>query len=349
MNTKLKFRSQPSKKLNNKKFLKKLSFINAQACKLIQENKYKESIDLLKNVEELQDFYEIQFNMGICHKKMDEEELAAKCFARAVEIKNDDIDALTLLGGSLTQIGQLDEAIDVFKKLIKIRPEYADHHNDLGICYRIKYEHEKAIEKFKDAISLNPNHYYAYSNWGIILKTQKKFQEALIAYKKSLEINPQCFEALLNIANAYIELNNYSEAENFYKKALKINPNSAELYNNYGSCLLDQNKVREAKQMYEKSYSLRPNHPENLKNIAVMNIRLTGNTKEIIQLLEKAMAINPYDANIRALLSFQYFKDNQFEKFKEFYVYRLYKTGELNHKPPNLLPDYRNVGVLKNK
>ena len=44
-----------------------------------------------------------------------------------------------------------------------------------------------------------------------------------------------------------------------------------------------------------------------------MNIRLTGNTKEIIQLLEKAMAINPYDANIRALLSFQYFKDNQFE------------------------------------
>ena len=47
MNTKLKFRSQPSKKLNNKKFLKKLSFINAQACKLIQEHKYKESIDLL--------------------------------------------------------------------------------------------------------------------------------------------------------------------------------------------------------------------------------------------------------------------------------------------------------------
>ena len=69
-----------------------------------------------------------------------------------------------LLGISAAQLGKLDKAIDAFKKVICVAPDYADAYNNMGNVLKNQGKLEEAIEAYNKAISIKPDYAEAWNN-----------------------------------------------------------------------------------------------------------------------------------------------------------------------------------------
>ena len=74
------------------------------------------------------------------------------------------------MGAAFTQLGQTDQAIIAFQKVVTIKPDYADVYNNMGLALNKKGELDAAITAYEKAISLKPNYAEAYNNMGVSLR-----------------------------------------------------------------------------------------------------------------------------------------------------------------------------------
>jgi len=85
----------------------------------------------------------------------------------AIKIKPDYAEAHNNLGGALVAEGKNEEAISHFKMAIKIKPDYARLYNNLGNALLAEQKTEEAISQYKMAINLKPDYAKAYHNLGV--------------------------------------------------------------------------------------------------------------------------------------------------------------------------------------
>ena len=104
------------------------------------------------------------------------------------------------LGISAAQLEKFDTAIDAFKKVTSIAPDYADAYNNMGNALKNQGKLEEAIEAYNKALSIKPEYAEAYYNMGIALQDQGKLDEAVSIYNKALAIRPEYAEAHRNLS-----------------------------------------------------------------------------------------------------------------------------------------------------
>ena len=104
---------------------------------------------------------------------------------------------------------------------------------------------ESAIEKFKKAVSIDEKFAFAWDNLGISYRKTKQYDKAIEAYKKSLEIYDQGRLPLLNIAITYNLNEQYEEAISHYEKFISIYSGDPEGYYGLGLILYTQDKEEE--------------------------------------------------------------------------------------------------------
>ncbi len=108
-------------------------------------------------------------NMGMLFKQRGEVEKALEQYQTVVRETPKNVLALGGLGDCWMTLERYDEAIQVYKKALKILPEGDEKlniQNDLGVCYFKKSEMEKAIAEFKAVLQKSPNHVNAIYNLG---------------------------------------------------------------------------------------------------------------------------------------------------------------------------------------
>jgi tetratricopeptide (TPR) repeat protein len=62
-----------------------------------------------------------------------------------------------LRGGDLAESGQYDAAIAEIREAIRLKPDFAEAHNNLGYALYATGQHDAAIAEFSEAIRLNPD------------------------------------------------------------------------------------------------------------------------------------------------------------------------------------------------
>ena len=100
-----------------------------------------------------------------------------------------------ILGTSAAQTGMLDLAINAFKNVIELNPNYAQAHNNMGLTLKEQGKLDEAIEAYKRSISLNPDYAEAFCNMGHVLQDQDNLDEAIKVYKTSITLQPDKSEA----------------------------------------------------------------------------------------------------------------------------------------------------------
>ena len=84
-------------------------------------------------------------------------EAAVAAGREAIRLKPDDAYAHFNLGIALTSQGKLDEAIAEFRTAIRLKPDYAVAHINLGIALTDQGKLDEAIAEFRTAIRLKPD------------------------------------------------------------------------------------------------------------------------------------------------------------------------------------------------
>ena len=81
------------------------------------------------------------------------------------------------MGNALVVQNNLEKAIDLFKKAISLKPDYAEAYNNMGLALHFQDKSEEAIVAYKKSISLDPDYADAHKNLGYVLLRSGKLRE----------------------------------------------------------------------------------------------------------------------------------------------------------------------------
>ncbi len=162
---------------------------------------------------------------------------AQKIYLDLIEKNKNNYLLHNLVGTTYLQLNDYDRAISHLENSIKLKPDFADNYNNIGIALSEKKKFEKAISCYEKAIEIKQNYFDAYLNMGIAFKNLKKFNNAIKSLEICIQINPNNARAYLNLGNIFVILKKYEEAKNFFDKAIKLNKNYCEAYSNRAELL----------------------------------------------------------------------------------------------------------------
>jgi len=183
-------------------------------------------------------FAEAYFQIGYCLGKLGRYPEAIEPYRRAIRIEPDDIDTLNNLCVAYGMVGRYNEAIETCKEAIRIKADLPEVYNNLGWTYHRIGRYQEAIEFCKQAIRIKPDFAFAHYNLGNNYVALKKFDEAIESYKQTIRIRFDYAEGHSNLGAAYNQMGRYDEAIESYKQAILIKPGLAEAHLNLGMTYL---------------------------------------------------------------------------------------------------------------
>lgn len=116
-----------------------------------------------------------------------------------------------ILGESLVELQQYDEAEAVLQEEIKLEPKSPFAYNALGWAYQRHYKYEEAIAQYKKQIEITPEAFAPHANLGVLLSSRRRCGEAMPELEKSLTLSPEQSRALLAQGKCDIDLGNTSK------------------------------------------------------------------------------------------------------------------------------------------
>lgn len=122
-------------------------------------------------------------------------------------------------GTALAVKGDIDGAIEKFKKAVEIGPYYCLAHYGLGKAYLYKYGMlDQAIIHLRESVKLDGRLARGHFYLGMAYLLSRKYVPAVHAFKKAYELDDTMIEALYNTAVAYDIMGKDYEAVLYFKK-----------------------------------------------------------------------------------------------------------------------------------
>jgi len=168
---------------------------------------------------------------------------------------------------NLYQQGQLQQALDSTKQLLKQFPNSFPLYNIQGAANAGLGQFNAAIDSWKQALKIKPDSAEAYSNMGAALKDKGDLDASIDSCKKALKIKPDYAEAYSNMGNALQGKGDLDASIDSYKQALKIKPDYAAAYSNMGIVLKDKGDLDASIDSYKQALKIKPDHAEAYSNI----------------------------------------------------------------------------------
>jgi protein O-GlcNAc transferase len=185
--------------------------------------------------------------------------LALKNAARLLESKSRDFDMLHLIGVIYGQKKEYAKSINYLEKALKIRPanefchfNYANSLTEMGDLH-------DAIKHYKIALQINPKYKNALLNYGNVLTNLDRHLNAIECYKKLIEIDCHCIDAWANQAKSLIALNQYNHARSLLIKGIEVNKRSEVLYSALGYMSREIGDIEDAIKYYQIAVEINPN------------------------------------------------------------------------------------------
>ncbi|MGO9934563.1 MAG: tetratricopeptide repeat protein [Steroidobacteraceae bacterium] len=193
--------------------------------------------------------------------------MALDSYARALKIKPDYAEAHNNRGIALQELKRFAEALDSYARALKIKPDHAEALNNRGVALQELKRFEEALDSYACALKIKPDYAEAHNNLGVALQELKRFEEALDSYACSLKIKPDYAEAHNNRGNSLRELKRFEEALDSHARAIKAG--HAEAHNNLGITLQELKRFEEALDSYARALQIKPDYAEAHNNRGV--------------------------------------------------------------------------------
>jgi tetratricopeptide (TPR) repeat protein len=186
-------------------------------------------------------------------------EEAEKNYKQVIKLKPNHAVAHVNLGNIFQKFGKINDAEVSFKKAIKIKPDFAEAYFNLANLYQF-IRSIKAEASYKKAIEFNPDYFVAHINLGTLFQRLDRCKEAEVSFKKAIKIKPDFAITYFNLGNTQKILNKLEEAEISFKKAIELKPDLTEVYDNLGNIQLELGKYEEAQANYNKGIEFNPKY-----------------------------------------------------------------------------------------
>lgn len=152
-----------------------------------------------------------------------------------IEVRNkleknpNDVEALYHLADLYDRNAQYTEAVDTYKKVVKLKPDMGYAYLKMGTAYDRLNQPAEAVEAFKKAEKYMPNYPVVYNNLGVAYGKMNKLNEEVSALQKAIKLRPSYTSAHFNLGITYLKMRNKKEAVKQYEALRQFDEGAAKV------------------------------------------------------------------------------------------------------------------------
>jgi tetratricopeptide (TPR) repeat protein len=145
--------------------------------------------------------------------------------------------------------------------VIKLQPEKAEAHFDLGRYYHETLKYDEALASYREALRLkldDPSR--AHAEIGRIFKKQGKLDEAALAFGEAIQLKPNDGDLHDELGGVFFDKKDYEACQVERLEAIRLKPDEAQFRANLGWLLMDWGKNIEAEAEFRKGIERFPEY-----------------------------------------------------------------------------------------
>jgi len=155
---------------------------------------------------------------------MKEPDTAIEMFKKAIDLRPDFAKAILNLAQTHYRLGNLQEARNYYSRIVEYEPKNPDGHFGLANVYRKTEHYKDAIRAYNDALELNSKDAQAYINLGLCHFKDDNYHDAIYNFQMALEIGGDNPKAFMNLALSLEKTERYVEACKYWEQYLDTGP-----------------------------------------------------------------------------------------------------------------------------
>jgi Tfp pilus assembly protein PilF len=165
---------------------------------------------------------------------------------------------------------RIDEAIAHYSEAVRLAPDAAEWHVNLGLLFARQGEMAKAAASFERAIRLRPQDAETYNNLGAMLHRLRRTSDAIAAYTRALELRPRYALARRNFGLALAAHGDVPAGIDACLQAIRESPREAAWRYEVAVMLLNQARAAEAIVQLNETLRLDPSHERARQTLAAL-------------------------------------------------------------------------------
>jgi Flp pilus assembly protein TadD len=154
-------------------------------------------------------------------------------------------ESLFYQGNLFLEAGALDDAGKCYEEAVRIAPDFAGGHVNLGYIADKQGHDEVAERSYRRSIELNPGYAETHLNLGALLARGKRFEEAETAYLQAIALRPLSPVGWSNLGVLCACMRREDDAEQCYRRAIALDSGYATARFNLSYLLLRQCRFEE--------------------------------------------------------------------------------------------------------
>jgi Flp pilus assembly protein TadD len=233
--------------------------------------------------------------LGLIAGQTGQDRRALECLTAALRLRPDDAEVHNNLGNVFILQRELPQAVAAFRQAVRCKPDHAVAHNNLGSALRELGHLEEAVRALRQAVLLRPDYAVAHSNMGIALQAQGKLEEAVASNQQALRLRPEDAEARNNLEAALAERQRLAEATPRSEPARCLDPALAADLLGRGASFLKQERPEEALALYQQAVRVDPDAAAAHLGLGRALMKL-GRPGEAVTSFRESVRIDPSNA-----------------------------------------------------
>jgi protein O-GlcNAc transferase len=183
---------------------------------------------------------------------------------------------------ALHQGGRLDEALALYRQILRLEPKHFDALHLSGVIACQTGDPARAVALIGQALALRTDHAEAHSNLANAQRELGRFEDAVASCERAIALRPDLAAAYSNRGNALRDLRRLDAALQSFDTAVALAPALADSHMNRANVLQDLQHAEAARQALETAIALQPHHAGAHSNL--------GNTLRILRYLDASLA-----------------------------------------------------------
>ena len=206
------------------------------------------------------------------------------------------------LGAALVMTGQLPEATNCFARALRSRPDWSGAHLNLGRTLFELGDFSGALTHYAEAARLDSNAVVAFTSLAGDLSARGKSDEAVRYYLEALRFNPADAEAHYHLGLEWLQRGRMDEAMASLREAVRLEPDLADAHFQLATARANRRAISEAISQYHETLRLDPESLPALNNLAWILATHPEtqfrNGPEAVQLAERACELTSYQQTV---------------------------------------------------
>ena len=193
-----------------------------RASKMYLDKDYRQAIEIYDNVlEQYPWHFSALFNKGSALASLGQFESAYQFLNESMQLKPDDSQVIVQIANVLSELGRVQEAIDMVSRIDKDDPHYLIAQHNLG-CFKEKLgAYDEALTILREVVRADTTYTRGFISIGRVLNKAARPEEALASYSKAKLLDPSNHHLAYTMAKIHVQLGNHEQALELLSDAAK--------------------------------------------------------------------------------------------------------------------------------